>query len=294
MQKILFVVNPVSGGKDKGKILETIEENLDRSRFESSFVQTGYAGHGVEIARSCDADIVVAVGGDGTVSEVARGIAGTGKALGIIPCGSGDGLALHLGISRDPRKAVLQLNGSEKARMDYGTVDGKDFFCTTGVGMDAQVAWEFSKAGKRGFRTYVSKTLSVWRHFEPCRYSLVIDGVRQDVTAAFITVANVNQWGNNAVIAPEASVADGLFDIVILHPFGIKDIPGLASSLFSRRFSRNRNVTVLRGSRVELHRGGTAPAHIDGDSLEMGADITVEIHPAAIEVLVPRGRAKQI
>ncbi|MDT3366104.1 MAG: diacylglycerol kinase family lipid kinase, partial [Bacteroidota bacterium] len=254
MEKLVFIVNPISGGKDKKKVLKVLEQGIDGSRFDWSVKMTEYAGHGREIALDCDADIVVAVGGDGTVSEVAQGVAGTKKHLGIIPCGSGDGLALHLGISRKPRKAVRQLNRSERAVMDYGTVEGKPFFCTTGVGMDAQVAWEFARDGRRGLKTYVSKTLSVWRTFEPGHYRLEIDGAVHELDATFITVANVNQWGNNAVIAPEATVTDGLFDITVLRPFRIWDIPGLALRLFTRRFTRSGKVDTFRGKKVVLHR----------------------------------------
>lgn len=294
MEKLVFIVNPISGGKDKQKVLKVLEQGIDPGRFDWSVRMTEYAGHGREIARDCVADIVVAVGGDGTVSEVAQGVAGTRKTLGIIPCGSGDGLALHLGISRRPRKAVRQLNRSERSVMDYGTVEGRPFFCTTGVGMDAEVAWAFAKAGSRGLKTYVSKTLSVWRTFRPGHYRLEIDGAVHELDATFITVANVNQWGNNAVIAPDASVTDGLFDITVLRPFRIWDIPGLALRLFTRRFTRSRKVDTFRGRRVVLHRESSAPAHFDGDPIEMGTDIHIDIHSAAVRVLVPEGRSYKI
>ena len=140
MKKILFIVNPVSGGKDKEGILRIVGEEIGRKRFEYETVLTACPGHATSIASECDADIVVAVGGDGTVSEVAKGIAGTSKTLGIIPCGSGDGLALHLGISRNPRKAARQLCEARFVPMDYGLVCGHPFFCTTGVGFDAVVS----------------------------------------------------------------------------------------------------------------------------------------------------------
>ena len=294
MEKMVLIVNPISGGKDKTKVIRTLEKGLDPERFCWEVIPTQYAGHGREIARECTADIVVAVGGDGTVSEVAQGVAGTRKKLGIIPCGSGDGLALHLGISRSPRKAVRQLNRSEDSVMDYGTVEGRPFFCTTGVGMDAEVAWEFARAGSRGLKTYVRKTLAVWRNFRPETYRLEIDGASRTLPATFSTVANVNQWGNNAVIAPEASVTDGLFDITILQPFRLWDIPGLALRLFSRSFTRSRKVLSLRGRRVVIHRDGAAPAHFDGDPVEMGTDIHIDMHSAAVRLLVPEGRRYKI
>ena len=137
MKRITFIVNPVSGGKDKKKVLAAIDRYLDRSACSYEVRETGKAGDATAWARSCEADIVVAVGGDGTVSEVATGLLGTGKALGIIPCGSGDGLALHLGISRNPAKAVRALNAGRIARIDAARLDGRPFFCTAGVGLDA-------------------------------------------------------------------------------------------------------------------------------------------------------------
>ena len=132
MKRITFIVNPVSGGKDKKKVLAAIDRYLDRSAFTYEVLETEKAGDATAWARESGADIVVAVGGDGTVSEVATGLLGTGKALGIIPCGSGDGLALHLGISRNPAKAVRALNGGRIVRIDTARLDGRPFFCTAG------------------------------------------------------------------------------------------------------------------------------------------------------------------
>ena len=290
MLEAVFIVNPLSGATDKRNIVALIHKELDSSRFHSQIVYTQYPGHGRELARSCEADVVVAVGGDGTVSEVAQGIAGTRKALGIIPCGSGDGLALHLGISRNPRKAIRQLNRSDISVMDFGTVDGRPFFCTTGVGMDAQVAWEFARCGQRGFRTYIRKTLEVWRQYRPVPYLLEADGQKMSIKAMFITVANVNQWGNDAVIAPEASVTDGMLDVVILQPFHFWHIPGLAFRLFTRSFTRSSLVSTLRVKKLVLQREQPGPAHLDGDPVAMGARLSFEIHPAAVRILVPEGR----
>ena len=150
MKKILFIANPLSGGKDKELMLKDIDAAIDRQRFEPSFVFTEYPGHATSLAGDADAPIVVAVGGDGTVSEVAKGLAGTEKVMGIIPCGSGDGLALHLGISRNPLKALRTIQDGVSETMDYGKLDGNPFFCTAGFGLDAEVAWEFASSGKRG------------------------------------------------------------------------------------------------------------------------------------------------
>lgn len=286
MKKICFVVNPLSGGKDKGSILKAIA----RHDFAYETVFTKRPGHATEIARSTDADIVVAVGGDGTVSEVAKGLVGTDKILGIIPCGSGDGLALHLGISRKTEKALRTLEEGITASMDYGLIDGKPFFCTTGVGLDAEVAWQFDKADKRGLWTYISLAWRIWRHFTPDTYTIDVDGQTLVTPAVIVTVGNANQWGNQARICSLASLTDGTLDITIVKPFHTWEIPMLATRLLTGFAHKSRRTIMLRGKRITIHRSSIGPAHHDGDPCMKGTDITVEVAPAALRVIVPKGR----
>ena len=296
MKKIVFIVNPISGGKAKDKILATVEKHLDSSEYEYNIVFTQKPGHGTEIARDCSADLVVAVGGDGTVSEVAQGIilSGQSKTFGIIPCGSGDGLALHLGISRNPRKAVAVLNEGATGVMDYGTVNGKPFFCTTGTGFDADVAEAFASSGKRGLWTYITTALRLWRGFKPSHYSIEADGQRFDGNAAMVTVGNVNQWGNQARITPLASVADGMMDVTIVRPFHSWDIPALAIRLLTGKAHTARKVTMLRGASVHICRDNDGACHFDGDPCRFGREITVETHPAALRVAIPAKKQNKI
>ena len=190
-----FIVNPISGGLNKAKIIKAIEKEMDGTPFEWEIIKTEYAGYATVIARESKADIVVAVGGDGTVSEVATGLEGTGKALGIVPCGSGDGLALHLGISRTPKKAVRQMLSGSVSDMDCGCVNGHPFFCTTGVGFDAEVSLAFAKAKKRGLKTYITKSWQIWKNYKPLTYKITVDGKSIELPAMFVTVGNANQWG---------------------------------------------------------------------------------------------------
>ena len=290
VKKICFIVNPLSGGKDKKSILRTVESAIDSRHFSHEICWTLRPGHATELARTSDADIVVAVGGDGTVSEVAQGLAGTGKALGIIPCGSGDGLALHLGLSRNPAKAIRMLQEGETVAMDYGLVDGRPFFCTTGVGLDAEVAWQFATAGKRGLWTYIRLAWEIWQHFTPDTYIIDIDGERMETQAVFVTVGNANQWGNMARICPLASVRDGLLDVTIVTPFHTWEIPVLAAKLLTGRAHTSRRARMLRGRHITIRRTVEAPAHFDGDPCRMGREISVEVVPAALQAVVPRDR----
>ena len=168
-KKILFVVNPISGGKNKEKIVELIKQTIDTELFVTEFVYTKSGGDAVCRAKDTDAEIVVAVGGDGTVNEVARGICDSSKILGIIPCGSGDGMAFHLGISRNVRKAVKVLNEKNIVHIDSGIVNSNSFFCTTGMGIDALTAEKFATTKKRGLLNYIVLALSIWKNFKPER-----------------------------------------------------------------------------------------------------------------------------
>ena len=295
MKRITFIVNPVSGGKDKKKVLAAIDRYLDRSVYSYEVLKTGKAGDATAWARTCEADIVVAVGGDGTVSEVATGLLGTGKALGIIPCGSGDGLALHLGISRNPVKAVRALNAGRIARIDAARLDGRPFFCTAGVGLDADVAWDFARSPKRGLGTYISTAWGLWKHEDRAhRYEIRTDDGSWSGPAVIITVGNANQWGNEARIVPKASLRDGLLDVTVVEPFATWEIPILASLLMTGKADASRRVRSFRSTRVQISRDHPGPAHCDGDPFEAGADLSLEIVPGALDVVVPPSRLEKI
>lgn len=287
MQKVLFIVNPISGNRDKTSVVDTVRRKLDKSRYTGEFVYTEHQGHATELAASTDADIVVAVGGDGTVNEVARGVAGTEKTLALIPCGSGDGLALHLGIHRNADFAVDVINGGFVMAMDYAEVCGEPFFCTAGMGLDALVSFKFAQSGTRGLKSYIIDALKIEKEFKPERYDIVSDGGSWSGQAAMVTVANVNQWGNHALIAPGASVSDGLLDISIVKPFHEADIPLLAHRLMHGTLGRSRLFETIRASEVKITREGPGPMHRDGDPCEMGAELLFKVIPSAMKVMIP-------
>lgn len=287
MKKLLFIANPLSGGIDKKKLLTQVERIIQYP-YEVAFTER--PGHATELARNSDADIVVAMGGDGTVNEVASGLIGTNKVLGIIPCGSGDGLALHLGISRNPGRAVKTLNDGVVTDMDCGLLDGKPFFCTSGVGLDADVAEQFESATKRGVWSYISLAWKLWQHFQPETYTIVIDGKQIVTPAVIITVANANQWGNQARIADEATVRDGLLNVVIVKPFSTWEIPILAAKLMLGRAHTSKRVQTFTGKQITIDRQAPGAAHFDGDPVRKGTHMEMEVVPNAIRVLVPRNK----
>lgn len=278
---MLFIVNPISGHGRKERIISL----LTKSGY--NVVCTEYAGHAEKLARETDAKVVVAVGGDGTVNEVARGLVGTGKTLGIIPCGSGDGLARHLGISHIFRNALRVITAGKTSPLDAGRIDGRLFFSVCGVGFDAVVSERFAKCGRRGLSSYISEGLKTWKVYAPEKYSIVLDGQQLEHDAMFITVGNSNQWGNGAKITPLADSSDGILDITVVDEFKAIELPWLAGRLMTGSAHKSRRIHTYRGQNITITRSAEGPAHADGDWFPAGKTIEIKIIPHALKVLVP-------
>ena len=208
MKSVTFIVNPLSGTHKKGEIPDIISQALDKTKFDYKVLFTEYAGHAAELTRNAvkgHTDIVVAVGGDGTVNEVARSLVHTSTALGIIPCGSGNGLARHLCIPMDIRKAIAIINQCKIDLLDYGVINDLPFFCTCGMGFDAFISLKFAGAGKRGPITYVENVLKEGLKYQPETYIVQDETGTKQYKAFLIACANASQYGNNAFIAPQAT-----------------------------------------------------------------------------------------
>lgn len=295
---ITFIVNPISGTQEKEQIIALINEYLDIDKYTFQIIYTQYAGHAEKIASQCAEDshfAVVAVGGDGTVNEVARALTHTHTALGIIPCGSGNGLARHLQISMQPRKAIEAINEGIIERIDYGTINRRKFFCTCGVGFDAFVSLKFAEAGKRGLNTYIEQSLNASLNYKPETYKLTIDGNETEIYQAFlIACGNAAQYGNNAYIAPKATLTDGLLDVTILNPFTPLDVPSLALQLFTKTIDQNSHIKTFRCKTISIRREKPGVVHYDGDPVMMGANLKVKIHHAGLHVIVPTDDNKDL
>ncbi|MCH5181308.1 MAG: YegS/Rv2252/BmrU family lipid kinase [Prevotellaceae bacterium] len=288
-QRVLFIVNPVSGTGSKQKILAAVEQYLNTNLFIPEIRETQRAGHAEEIAREAAADavdVVVAIGGDGTVNEVGRGLIGTSTALGIIPCGSGNGLARHLHIPLIPRQAVELLNSRVIHTLDYGRIDGNPFFCTCGVGFDAILSKGFAEAGRRGLITYLEQALKQWLSFRPQSYIIEDALGRHHYEAFLIACANASQYGNNAYIAPEASMSDGLMDVVVIEPFNMWEAAEMALQLFSRTILFNSHVKVFKSDHIRIRRSGGGVIHCDGDPLIAGETVDVQLIEKGLRVVV--------
>lgn len=291
MKNLAFIINPISGTLNKRRIPKIIDKLLDHEQWMPDIVFTEYKGHAIELARHYAAlgfNAVVAVGGDGTVNEVASGLRGTNTALGVIPIGSGNGFARHMGTPLRITNAIEALNHSTPVRCDYGLANDHPFFVTCGTGFDASISEAFQKAGARGLRTYVEQIVRHIFTYQPQQYSIKGEGIDLEGKAFLVTFANCNQWGNAAVIAPKASIQDGLLDVVICSPFPLILAPGLALSLFTKTIDQGMHVSSLKTREVTLHRDAPAPFHLDGDPVYMGTDIHIRVVEDGLWVLAPK------
>ncbi len=289
MKKNIFIVNPISGTKDKENILRLISDFFEEGTYE--IVYTERAGHAEELARKASekgAFCVIAVGGDGTVNEVARGLVHTETALGIVPCGSGNGLARHLGISMKPAEALETLKNAEVQTCDYGMICGHPFFCTAGVGFDAEVSDTFSKAGKRGLPTYLKTTIGVGLKYKGEEMDLEFDDgeVIKGERYWLVTAGNAAQYGNDFFITPDASLRDGVLDVNMWQPFNKLTTPLVGYELHNRSIDKNNNVRVKKCKKVTIHRKEEGAIHWDGDPSWGPKDIVIEIVKGGIKMIV--------
>ena len=287
-KSIVFIINPISGTHSKDEIPALIETRLDHERYDYEIQLTGYAGHATEIARNCVArgiDAVVAVGGDGTVNEVARALTHSETALGIIPCGSGNGLARHLCIPMDAKKAIDIINACNIELFDYGVINDLPFFCTCGMGFDAFISLKFAEAGKRGPITYVENVLKEGLKYKPETYQVESDDGAHRYKAFLIACANASQYGNNAYIAPGATMKDGQMDVIIMEPFDALEAPQIAADLFMKTLPNNSKIKTFRTRHLHIHREEPGAIHFDGDPIMTGTDVDVHIEPQGIHIL---------
>ena len=287
-KKIVFIMNPISGTSSKAAVPSLIDSTLDKELFEYEIRLTERAGHASEIAaeaRDNHADIVVAVGGDGTVNEVARSIVHSDTALGILPCGSGNGLARHLLLPMNLRKSLDIINAFDVRDLDYGIINGHPFFCTCGMGFDAFVSQKFAEAGKRGPITYAENILREGLKYKPETYVLEDENGTNQYKAFLISCANASQYGNNAYIAPQASMSDGLIDVIIMEPFDVFEAPQISIDMFNKTLDKNSKIKTFRCKKLHIHRSKPGVIHYDGDPVMTGEDIDVELQEKGIKIV---------
>jgi len=289
-KKVVIIVNPVSGVRKKNLIGRYAGQVLNNELFEWEIVYTGKQGHATEIARDAaekGIDIVIAAGGDGTINEVAKGLVHTATVLGLIPLGSGNGLAHHLRIPTNPVSAFEAINRFNTKRIDTVKINNNIFVSIAGVGFDARVARKFSKSRRRGFLAYFSIVSREYPWYTPRNYELTIDGIPLSRKALLISFANSGQFGYNTQIAPTARVDDGLIDVCIVQKVPLYEIPIIAHLLYWNRIDQSKYVEILKARKVELVQKRNRYINLDGESVKTGRKLLIEIDPLSLNIIVP-------
>ncbi len=285
-KKVLLIVNPISGTLSKDGLEDRVRERLAEVGCEVECVFTERPGHGRELAAEAAAKeyfAVIAAGGDGTINEVGCALAGSKTALGILPFGSGNGLARHMYGSINLKRTLDIIAKGFVTDCDYGTVNGKPFFCTFGLGFDAKVSSEFAHLSRRGLISYARSAVVEYAGYSPGEYVVLTDKKCFKTKAFILAVCNASQYGNNAYIAPNASVHDGLLDVTLIKSGNIFSRAFAAVELFTGRLNRNILIRTMKASHLTIkHLPG--PGHIDGDPCMMPETIEVVCHKGGIKM----------
>jgi diacylglycerol kinase (ATP) len=289
--KTLFLVNARSGANRRLDLTPVIR---DTWQFEHEILACGSKEELDDVIGSAAANgvrIIYAVGGDGTVHEIAKRLINTdldtGLILGILPTGSGNGLARHLSLPLEPRASLRACGFLRIETIDTATVNGMPFVNAMGIGFDAWIADAFSRSGTRGLPTYVRVALRGFARYASEEYELTIDGETMRRRAFVIAVANASQYGNNARIAPLASLQDGVLDVTLIEQASFLRMPILAAQLFAGNLHRTRGVSTFRGRRITITRSAAGAAHLDGEPVTIPASLAIEIVPRSLRVIVP-------
>lgn len=290
MARLMLIINPISGTGSKKGVVEMVEQAMGACGHDVDVRLTGARGDATRLAGEAAAKGyhgVLACGGDGTVNETARALCGTETALGILPAGSGNGLARHLQIPVDIAMALKVIADGNVVDSDYGTVNGRPFFCTFGMGFDAAVSHRFARQSRRGILSYVKSAISEYVQYRPQTYTVSANGKLLTEKAFLISVCNASQWGNNAYIAPEASITDGLLDITIVHSGTAIDAAVMGMDIFTGYINKNTMVHTFRAPACVIYRNGAGEAHIDGEPMMMDDILDVKCHHGALKVFTP-------
>jgi len=283
-RKIHFIINPISGIKKKVKVVDTLKKQLDSS-FDYGIDFTEFAEHATQLTKNAvkaGAQAVIAVGGDGTINEVAKGLIGTEVYLGVIPMGSGNGFARHLEIPLKMDQAIDRINQFRAKRIDTGKVNGEAFVSTVGMGFDALVGRKFADFGKRGLLSYMQVSTKEFFNFTSEEYKLEIDEEQLNMKAFLINIANIGQYGNNAWIAPSASVTDGLLDVCILEPFPQHLVGDIIFKLFNKQLDKSKFYHHYSAKKIKV----ISPSlyHMDGEPRDRST-LEIEVVPSSLNVI---------
>ena len=291
--KIALVINPKAGTiRSKDALIQVFGQKASELLPHDEFriFPTQHAGHATILAKQCAEngfDVCIAAGGDGTMNEVACGLTGSQTALGIVPLGSGNGLARHLRISLDPVTAFTQMLQGTSQQMDVGIVNGRKFFLAAGVGFEGVVSHRFAGKTTRGFLQYILSSAETLFQYKPIKVSGLADGTQFSSTVFTLTLANGSEYGNGAIISPGSRVDDGLLQLIRIKPFPVWSSIAIFFRLMTGKLEGSRYFDSLGFKKLRIDSDISLKGHIDGEPVEFGHNIETEIIPKGIWVRHP-------
>jgi YegS/Rv2252/BmrU family lipid kinase len=292
-QKIRFIINPIAGfRRDKSFIEELIHQRC--KKLDYAIVHTSGPGEATRLAQEAAAAgcrAVVAVGGDGTVNETASGLVGSETALGIIPRGSGNGLARSLNVPLQPAHALEVICTGKEHRIDAGRAAHRYFFVVTGVGFDASVGSKFNAAPLRGPLPYFYIAAREFANYHPEPMRLRLEDSVMEMTPFLVTIANTEQYGNGAIIAPHARPDDGVLEVCVVEPMNFAEFLLQAPKLFNGKADTIPQITYYHSKMATIEKSGPVLFHVDGEAQMSEGPVDVSVLPRALKVIVPTSYA---
>jgi YegS/Rv2252/BmrU family lipid kinase len=287
-KRIWFIINPISGVRRKDDIPALIRRFLDHDTYTFEIQYTKHKGHAIELAQNAvqlGIDIVCAVGGDGSVHEVGTPLIGTSTSLAVIPIGSGNGLARHMLIPRNIKKAIQTINLNQQILMDTVMVNDQPFLGVGGYGLDAIIAKKFDEDHKRGFLTYVKHVFKEFFRYNPMNISIDTNGQIKKLPVVLCTIANTSEFGNGFKVSPKSDATDGKLELFLLKPFSLFGIPKMIYQFFTGRSDQSiySEVISFQKAKISLPNG---VAHHDGEPLTVMREINVRVVPHSLHIIV--------
>lgn len=292
IKRIFFIVNPVSGVNHarKSMLAEAVASVFDPQQFECVIRHSESAQHVKELsneAARAGFDVIVAVGGDGTLNHVVKGLIGNDSVLAVVPAGSGNGLARHMNIPIDIEQSLRLIVQGKTQFIDTVSINDDLFVSIAGVGFDALVAKRFSQVTRRGFFSYFRIVTNEYTWYRPRKYRMEIDGKQVVRQALFVSFANTNQFGYNTIISPEARIDDGLVDVCIVKKVPLLYAPRVVGMLITRRVDSSGFVEIIRARKIRLTRNKNRVVNIDGEPVKLTKDLEISVNPLSIRMIIP-------
>ena len=289
--KSRFIYNPTAGHNSQDpSLLAKTKSFIAEHNLDARIYVTERPHHATELAKRAIEDgcgLVVAIGGDGTLNETAKALVKTDVAFGLIPCGSGNGLGRHLGLFRPIENAFNALLHGRLKAIDSGSANGHPFFTAMGMGFDAEVSSRFNRLTRRGMSAYVRTTLKAWFSYQSENFVIAGDSLAINTEAFIVAVGNADQYGNDCFISPGAQVDDGRLNLTILKRVNTLTVPILAWRMFRGTIHRSPTVICADGEHFTIKRSSAGPIHTDAEIRETDAEVTVEIHPQSLQMVLP-------